>query len=381
MHNGTIQEADTWLETHLEPYRQWAMSHNSLLIVTWDEDDRKAENHITTIFVGPMVRPGLYAETINHFNVLRTLEDMYGLPAAGKSADATPITNVWTTGVQGPDCNQNGVADGEDIAIGASRDENKDDVPDECQTIRGSIELVQAGPGCVTVMIDSEVAIQGGELGLAYDPQTIVPVGVMSAADLPPSAAVRFDPDPTISCPPETGVAAGFSLGWINSINKDVLTEPGRHALLQICFDLPLGAYRGDSYPLQFVSCLGVAESPVRNVVRDSTGKSLFVAARDGEVSVPGKPIFRRGDANEDGRLDLSDAVVNFHCLFLGDFCAACRDEMDVNDDEKLDITDGIYLLNWRFLAGPEPPPPFPGCGPDETQGNLPVCEQPASCP
>ena len=50
------------------------MGHNSLLIVTWDEDDRKAGNHIATIFVGPMVRPGRYPETINHFNVLRTLD-------------------------------------------------------------------------------------------------------------------------------------------------------------------------------------------------------------------------------------------------------------------------------------------------------------------
>src|SRR5207244_6121216 len=33
--------------------------------------------------------------TVNHFNVLRTLEDMYSLPRAGGSAAATPIGSVW----------------------------------------------------------------------------------------------------------------------------------------------------------------------------------------------------------------------------------------------------------------------------------------------
>jgi len=52
-------------------------------------------NHIATIFVGPMVKPGKYSENINHYNVLRTLEALYGLPYAGKSASVTTITDVW----------------------------------------------------------------------------------------------------------------------------------------------------------------------------------------------------------------------------------------------------------------------------------------------
>ena len=95
MHDGSIQQGDTWLQQHLDSYAQWARTHNSLLIVTWDEDDFTAANHIPTIFVGPMVRTGAYTESINHYRVLRTLEDMYHLPYAGASAQATPITDVW----------------------------------------------------------------------------------------------------------------------------------------------------------------------------------------------------------------------------------------------------------------------------------------------
>lgn len=95
MHDGTIAQGDTFLQQNLSSYIQFAQTHNGLLIVTWDEDDNSASNQVATIFVGPMVKQGQFSETINHFNVLRTLEDMYGLTHAGSAASATPISDVW----------------------------------------------------------------------------------------------------------------------------------------------------------------------------------------------------------------------------------------------------------------------------------------------
>lgn len=95
MHDGTIQQGDSWLQSNIDPYVQWAKTNNSLLIVTWDEDDGSQNNQIPTIFVGPMVKVGQYSETINHYNVLRTLEDMYGLPAAHNSANVSAISDCW----------------------------------------------------------------------------------------------------------------------------------------------------------------------------------------------------------------------------------------------------------------------------------------------
>src|SRR5262245_13815554 len=97
MHDGTIAQGDTWLKNHINAYVQFAKTHNSLLIVTWDEDDSSASNHIPTIFFGPMVKQGQFGETIDHFNVLRTLEDLYGLGRAGQSANVSPITDIWQT--------------------------------------------------------------------------------------------------------------------------------------------------------------------------------------------------------------------------------------------------------------------------------------------
>ena len=95
MHDGNIPAGDTWVRNTVGGYASWARTHNSLLIVTWDEDDFTSANHMPTIFYGANVRPGTYGETINHYNVLRTIEDMYGLPYLGDDATAAPITDTW----------------------------------------------------------------------------------------------------------------------------------------------------------------------------------------------------------------------------------------------------------------------------------------------
>jgi hypothetical protein len=97
MHDGTVNQADQWLQSNLGGYATWAKTHNSLLVVTWDEDDGSQSNQVPTIFYGQSVVPGRYSESINHYNVLRTLEDMYGAQPVGASASATPITDVWQT--------------------------------------------------------------------------------------------------------------------------------------------------------------------------------------------------------------------------------------------------------------------------------------------
>src|SRR5262249_20282629 len=95
MHNGTVQQADAWLKANLDAYIKWAPAHNSVFIVTWDEDDGSSDNHIATIFGGANVVASTYGETINHYTVLRTIEEMYALNHAGESANQSPILDIW----------------------------------------------------------------------------------------------------------------------------------------------------------------------------------------------------------------------------------------------------------------------------------------------
>jgi phosphatidylinositol-3-phosphatase len=95
MHDGTVSQGDSWLREHLNGYAQWAASHNSLLVLTWDEDDGGAGNHIATVITGAHVKPGRYGESISHYNVLRTIEDLYRLPHLGASASVPPLTSIF----------------------------------------------------------------------------------------------------------------------------------------------------------------------------------------------------------------------------------------------------------------------------------------------
>ena len=111
MHNGTTPSnqvaGDNWLQSNMSSYIAWAKTHNSLLILTWDEDDNTGgNNQVITIFIGQNVKKGNYSETINHFCVLRTLEDMYSTTGyAGASSTACSITDCWkvlATGIETP---------------------------------------------------------------------------------------------------------------------------------------------------------------------------------------------------------------------------------------------------------------------------------------
>jgi phospholipase C len=95
MHDGTVAQGDSWLKQNLDGYVQWAKTHNSVFVLTFDEDDNGPDNQIPTIITGAGVTTGDYSENISHYSVLRTIEDAYGLPHAGQSASATPITDIW----------------------------------------------------------------------------------------------------------------------------------------------------------------------------------------------------------------------------------------------------------------------------------------------
>jgi hypothetical protein len=92
---------------------------------------------------------------------------------------------------------------------------------------------------------------------------------------------------------------------------------------------------------------------------------------------------FRRGDCNDDGEVDISDAIKLFTFLFLsGGSAPFCADACDSNDDGDQDISDPVFILNFLFRGGPETPFPGPGpeCGPDTALDAL-TCNSFLSCP
>jgi phosphatidylinositol-3-phosphatase len=96
MHDCSVSTGDSWLRSHLDAYVHWAREHNSLLVVTFDEDDESSANRVLTFISGAGVRPGRYNQPVDHFGLLSTLEGLYGLGRLGSAATALPITDIWS---------------------------------------------------------------------------------------------------------------------------------------------------------------------------------------------------------------------------------------------------------------------------------------------
>jgi phospholipase C len=98
MHDCSVSTGDTWLKNHLGAYAAWAKTHNSVLVLTFDEDNNLSGNKIATVFYGQSVLAGSTSATkYTHYNVLRTIEDMYSTSHAGNAASASDITGIWAS--------------------------------------------------------------------------------------------------------------------------------------------------------------------------------------------------------------------------------------------------------------------------------------------
>ncbi len=81
-----------------------------------------------------------------------------------------------------------------------------------------------------------------------------------------------------------------------------------------------------------------------------------------------GEPVFKRGDANRDGNMNIADAVYVLQNLFAQGPAIYCEDAADSNDDDGVNIADAVYILQNLFAQGPAIPAPGPDvCGPDLT--------------
>jgi len=97
-HDTNLKHVDQWLARTFSPLIQNAQfMKDMLLVVTFDEGSSSKDNHIYTILLGDSVRAGSVSSvTYNHYSLLRTIEDAFGLGTLGENdASATPIMGIW----------------------------------------------------------------------------------------------------------------------------------------------------------------------------------------------------------------------------------------------------------------------------------------------
>ncbi len=96
-------------------------------------------------------------------------------------------------------------------------------------------------------------------------------------------------------------------------------------------------------------------------------------------IEVLAAPVFVRGDANSDGRSDISDAIQILEYMFFSGV-ASCESALDLDDDGVVGIADAIGKLTQVFQGTLTPAAPFPDCGSDPTLDGL-TCSSQSTCP
>jgi hypothetical protein len=122
----------------------------------------------------------------------------------------------------------------------------------------------------------------------------------------------------------------------------------------------------------------GIGDPPISNeysVLGAAVYAATLPALKKGRIgiNVPGNfDFFRRGDANADAALDISDPVEILYFLFIDGLPPACERAADANDDGQVDIADPITILESLFLGAPSRlPEPSARCAPLPRDGRL----------
>ena len=100
MHDCPVATGDAWLRGFLRPLLRSHELVHGVVYVVFDEgaSDAGGGGRVPALVLGPLVRPGARARMpLDHYSLLRTVEDGWHLPRLARSAAARAITGIWRT--------------------------------------------------------------------------------------------------------------------------------------------------------------------------------------------------------------------------------------------------------------------------------------------
>jgi hypothetical protein len=285
---------------------------------------------------------------------------------------------------------------GLDLKLIAEATENRKLVGDKSDVLKINLSLAN---NSATDGAD----VQGWSYGLKLDPAVLAVSGLTAS---PATLALNSGNGPDFlsyscpSCPPsiEDGKsgAKGITVGAVVSIDPpyDILVIPaGQSKILEIlsvksAIEIPVGGSDVVTQ-LDFVSEMIPSDRPVESIIvvngasitpkSDSPSITVTVTQRSLENK------FRRGDANNDGRVDIADGInIILQLFFQSGVHIVCQKAADTNDDGRVDLSDAVYNFNYYLQPGkksgdvlyPKPPAPFPGCGQDTATPDSLTCTE-----
>lgn len=221
--------------------------------------------------------------------------------------------------------------------------------------------------------------VQGWTFGIRHDPRFLTLESVtMDGSDaqrLAPCALVTLsmalveeclpDDPPCTSPVPGSGYVAAFVI-----FSDGHFIPPGRSSLHHAVYRLTGEDPGRQGTLIEFSSRLRSQRRPPHEINTIVNGLSLKPRyLRDGLIrSTAPDSLFHRGDPTADGRVTVGDAIVTLLFLFRGSGMPPCLEAADFDDDGELQVTDAVAILQWLFLdrvAPTTPGPPGLPCGPD----------------
>ncbi len=167
----------------------------------------------------------------------------------------------------------------------------------------------------------------------------------------------------------------------IDSVEPQLVHQAGATPI-QIYGD---GWLTGDEVSLRIEGIEVAAIAPLAGMITTTLPSfspgphDLIVIIENQEYFVPqafqSVAYFRRGDVDGNHSLGIGDAVTMLMWMLIpGSPAIPCQEAADLNDDGQLQLQDAIHLLSWLFASGPSPAQPHPDAGPDPDQ-NGPGCK------
>ncbi len=239
-----------------------------------------------------------------------------------------------------------------------------------------SARLTDGEDVVVEVLLTNRGPVHGFSFGVSHDP-AIVTLEEITLKGCPVMEALNggagpdifvadIQPD-TTQCPPD--VRAGGTVTCVvcqELLDCDTIPPSREEPIVHLIYKPAAGCVDGASSDLILVDCLGDPPVPVQITI---AGEKVEPRRTDGALwcgLLPPERPFKRGDSNEDGRVNIADAVFILANLFVGGPAPRCLEAANANEDDRVNIADAVYILAYIFIDGPAPPAPGPDtCGVD----------------
>lgn len=172
-------------------------------------------------------------------------------------------------------------------------------------------------------------------------------------------------------------VTVGCVFDIIPPIEGRALEAGKNHRLTHIVFDVAEQALAGGETRVELLAQDDderiVTVMTVDGVSKKPVLQSSIVRVRDSES--PAAHLFVRGDLDDNGDVNVADAIAILNFLFGGGLRdPECLDTADIQDNGVIDISAPINLLNFLFAGGGAPAVPYPNAGLDPTEDMFGEC-------